>query len=148
MPNECIALSHHLLALRAPDVGHPLQQLVEARQVVARALREVGTAEEGFALRREEHRERPTARAPRQQLMGGLVNLVDVGSLFPVDLDVDEVTVHQRGGVAVFEAFVRHHMAPVAPNTRPTRIGRRCCARANARRPECQSTGLLACCCR
>ena len=114
MPNECIALCHHLLALRAPDAGHPLQQLVEAREVVARALREVGTAEEGLALGREEHRQRPAARAPGQQLMGGLVDLVDVGSLFPIDLDVDEVPVHQRSRVVVFEAFVRHHMAPVA----------------------------------
>ena len=102
------------LALRAPGLRHPQQQFVEPRQAVARALREIGAAEEGLALGGEEHRQRPAARAPGQQLVGCLIDPVDVGSLLPVDLDVDEMPVHQRGGVVVFEAFVRHYMAPVA----------------------------------
>ena len=42
------------------------------------------------------------------------VDLVDVGPLFAVDLDVDEQVVHHRRGGVVLEALVRHHVAPVA----------------------------------
>ena len=43
------------------------------------------------------------------------VDLVDVRPLFAIDFDVDEQFVHHdaRGSV-VFEALVRHHVAPVA----------------------------------
>src|SRR4051812_42432926 len=41
------------------------------------------------------------------------VDLVDVGPLLAVDLDVDEQLVHQACGRLVLEALVRHHVAPV-----------------------------------
>ena len=42
------------------------------------------------------------------------VDLVDVGPLLAVDLDVDEQLVHHRRGGFVLEALVRHDVAPVA----------------------------------
>jgi hypothetical protein len=48
-----------------------------------------------------------------QGLDGLHVDLVDVGTLLPVDLDVDEQLVHQRCDVGVLERLVRHHVAPV-----------------------------------
>ena len=46
--------------------------------------------------------------------MRGLVDLVEVGPLLAVDLDVDEEGVHDSGDVRVRERLVRHHVAPVA----------------------------------
>ena len=42
------------------------------------------------------------------------VDGVQVGPLFAVDLDADEVLVHQGGGGLVLEGFVLHDVAPVA----------------------------------
>ena len=43
-----------------------------------------------------------------------LIYLVEVGTLFAVDLDVDEVFVHQRGNCLVLEGLMSHDVAPVA----------------------------------
>jgi hypothetical protein len=48
-------------------------------------------------------------------LLDGLhVDRVDVGTLFAVDLDADEVLVHQGRRLLVLEALALHDMAPVA----------------------------------
>ena len=76
-------------------------------------LRKIRAAPERFAGRRQEHGQRPTAR-----LIEGVkrrhVDLVDVGALFTVDLDVDEEFVHHRGDTGIFEALMSHDVAPVA----------------------------------
>jgi len=40
--------------------------------------------------------------------MRGLVDLVEVGPLLAIDLDVDEEPVHHLGDARVLEALVRH----------------------------------------
>jgi hypothetical protein len=77
-------------------------------------LGEVGAGEVRRALRRQEHRERPPARAARQQRVRRLVDAVEVGALLAVDLDVDERVVHDARDLVVLERLVRHHVAPVA----------------------------------
>jgi len=42
------------------------------------------------------------------------VDGVDIRPLLPVDLDADEVGIHQRRDLAVLERLVRHDVAPVA----------------------------------
>ena len=69
----------------AGKAGHPARV----------AGREVGAAEERLQVGREEDRHRPAA-VPGHRLHGGHVDLVEVGPLLAVDLDVDEVLVHQR----------------------------------------------------
>ena len=86
----------------------------EARHLVARRLGEVGAGEEGGqGLGVQKHGQRPTARALGQNLVGRLIDLVEVGTLLPIDLDVDEPIVHHLGGVGVLEGLVGHHVAPV-----------------------------------
>ena len=80
---------------------------------MARLGREVGAAVEGRAVGRAEDRERPAAVA-RETRHRVHVDLVEVRSLFAIDLDADEELVHQRGGLGVLERFVLHHVAPVA----------------------------------
>ncbi len=101
------------LGLGAIDVGDFAQYIDECRAAVAGGLGEVGTAPDGSAVRRQEHGERPAALLAGG-VEGGHVDLVDVGALLTIDLDVHEKLVHDRGGFRVFEAFMGHDMAPVA----------------------------------
>ena len=101
-----------VLAVVALD---PLEELRKRRHPVARGLREIGADEERHVLaRRQERGERPAAAALVEHLVRGLVDLVEVGPLLAVDLDVDEERVHDRGDVGVLERLVGHHVAPVA----------------------------------
>ena len=43
-----------------------------------------------------------------------LVELIEIRPLLTVDLDVDEVLVHQGGDCGILEALVGHDVAPVA----------------------------------
>ena len=119
----------------------------ERRHAVARLGREVGAAEERpLVVGREEHRQRPAAAALRQHLVRELVDLVEVGPLLAIDLDVDEQLVHQRRG----RLRPRRTRAPSRgtsgrPNSRST-AGSACPrsrARSSASAPQgYQSTGL------
>ena len=101
-------------ALFAVGSRHLGQEFKESGAAVARFPGVVGAAKKRGAVRREEHGQRPAARLAGKQGMGGLVDLVEVGTLLAVDLDVDEVLVHHVRGVGVLEGLVRHHVAPVA----------------------------------
>jgi hypothetical protein len=109
-----LVLRQHLAALLAPGAADVLHQVDEARQLVARRLGEIGAGEKRRLVRGQEHRERPAAAALGQQLVRGLVDLVEIGTLLAVDLDVDEQPVHHRRHLGVLETVVRHHVAPVA----------------------------------
>jgi hypothetical protein len=111
---QLLALLADRRALLAPDLGDALQDLDEAGQPVARALRKVGAAPERRAVGGEKHGERPAAAALRQHLVRGLVDLVDVGPFLAIHLDVDEMPVHDRRHLGILEAFLRHDVAPVA----------------------------------
>ena len=67
----------------------------------------------GSPVRREEDGHRPAA-VPGQRDDRVHVDRVEVGPLLAVDLDVDEVLVHQPRGLGVLERLVLHHVAPVA----------------------------------
>jgi len=43
-----------------------------------------------------------------------LVDLVKIGPFLAVDFDVDKERVHPLGDIRIFEALMRHHMAPMA----------------------------------
>jgi hypothetical protein len=82
---------------------------------VARLLGKIRAAEKGLAvLGREKHGERPTAAAVSDQLLRDLVNSVEIRPFLPVDFDVDELSIHQRGDRGIFERLVCHDVAPVA----------------------------------
>ena len=98
---------------RRPRLGDRLQHLAEARHPLARLGREVGAAVERHALGVEEHVQRPAAVAGHR-LHRLHVDRVDVGALLAVDLDADEVLVHELRRLGVLERLVLHHVAPVA----------------------------------
>jgi hypothetical protein len=75
--------------------------------------RPVGAADDRLAVGGEEHRQRPAA-ALALHVEGGHVDLIDIGALFAIDLDADEVVIEYLGHLLVVERLALHHMAPVA----------------------------------
>jgi len=92
------------------DGGHDLR---EGGHAAGAHRRVVGAGEERQPFGSEEDGHRPAARTG-ERLRGLHEHRVEVGALLAVDLDGDEVGVHQRGHVRVGERLVRHHMAPMA----------------------------------
>ncbi len=102
-----------LVRLLAVGLRDGEQHLRERGQAVARLRREVGAAEERLSLGGQEDGHRPAAGAVERDDCAH-VDVVDVGPLLAVDLDVDEVLVHDRGGRLALERLALHHVAPVA----------------------------------
>ena len=144
----------------APGGVDPVQDRGEALALLGVAGGEIGGAEEGAAVRAQEHRHRPAPAAAREGLQGGHVDLVDVGSLLAVDLYADELLVEDLGDRPVPEALALHDVAPVAgTNSRwkersacppsspsqtprpPTDTSRRGCGRAAGGRGSSPSPG-------
>ena len=95
----------------------------------------VGAAEERHLVGRQEHRQRPAAGALRQHLVRGLVDLVDVGPLLAIDLDVHEMAIHhlpRSPGPRTTRAPSRDTSG--TPSSRPT-AGSACPARAQRAAP-------------
>ena len=92
-----VGLSVDLVAAVVPDVVHGVEHPAEARHAVEVARGEVGPAEEGTAVGREEHRHRPPT-ATGHGLDRLHVDGVDVGTLLTVHLDRDEAGVELVGG--------------------------------------------------
>jgi len=101
------------VAFVAPDACDFAKHMLETRLAVPADLGKIGAAPEGRAIRCQEHGKGP---APmRAQSMDGIhVDLVDIRPLFTVDLDIDEMLVHQLSRERILKALVRHDMAPVA----------------------------------
>src|SRR5205823_6473437 len=74
--------------------------------------RKVRASVERDAFGSQEHRHGPAA-AAGHRLDGLHVDLVDVGPLLAVDLDVDEQLVHDASDVVVLEGLALHDVAPV-----------------------------------
>src|SRR4051794_16976143 len=91
---------------------HGLEHLLEAWQAMARLGWEVGAAIERLAFRRQEGRHRPATMAGHR-LHRLHINRVEIRALFAIDLDIDEVFVHDRGRFRIFKAFMSQDMAPM-----------------------------------
>src|ERR1035437_2740718 len=100
-------------AVRLPEPLYLLQELEEARPAMTVVRREIGTAVEGFEVRREEYIERPPALAARR-LNEGHIDLIHVRAFLPIHLDADKVRVEVGGDLRVLEGFALHHVAPMA----------------------------------
>ena len=94
-------------------IGHRGQHPLERRHSETIARRKVGAGEKWRAVGQQEHGHRPSA-GTGHALHGAHVDLVEVRPLFAIDLDGNEVAVHQRGGLRVFEGLAGHHVTPVA----------------------------------
>ena len=105
--------SDDLVASFLPGLVHAREDAGKTGHAPRVGRRKIRAAEERLELGREEHRHRPAA-VPGHRHHGRHVDLVEVGALFTVDLDVDEVLVHEGRDVRVLEALALHDVAPVA----------------------------------
>ena len=103
-----------LVAIAAPGFGDLGEDGAEAGVAPAILGREVGAAEEGLEFGREPDGHRPAA-AAGGGLDEGHVDAVDVGALFAIDFDADEVAVEElRRWLSFSNDFALHDVAPVA----------------------------------
>ncbi len=102
-----------LLAAPLPGLGQRFENAPEAVTAVLVLGREVGAGVEGLEVGGEEDRVGPSPLAG-EDLGGGHVDLVEVGALLAVHLDVDEVAVHDLGDLGGGEGLALHDVAPVA----------------------------------
>ena len=108
------ALFTNLVLLFIVVAGDALQQLAESRHPVAALFGKVSAAEERpLVIGVQKHRQRPAATPLREQLVRCLIDPVDVRALFAIDLDIDELPVHEFRRGVVLERFVRHDVTPV-----------------------------------
>ncbi len=109
------AVALDLRRIRSSIGGHSFEQVRECRHAMSRLIGKIRPGKEGqLFVGRQEHRQGPPTSATGDQLMRDLVDLIDVRPLLAVDLDVDEMLVHELGDLLVLEALVLHHVAPVA----------------------------------
>ena len=102
-----------LLRLFAKQPRDLVQHIDKARPAVARRRRKIRAAPDRLAVGGEKHGQRPAALLA-QMMQRRHVDLIDVRPFFAIDFDVDEQLVHDPRDGVILEAFVRHHVAPVA----------------------------------
>ena len=91
-----------------------LQQVLKARQAMPRLGWEIRTAKKRLlGVVGKKYGQWPAAGVLGQDLLGQLVDFVQIGALFTVDFNVDEQLVHKRRCSVVLEGLMRHHMTPV-----------------------------------
>ena len=109
-----IGVRGEFVLIAVKEVRHPHQQLWPGDLALPTIFRrEVGAAEEGTSVGEAEAVERPAAMAVNH-LYGVHHELVDFRAFLAVDLDADEVLIHQLRDIGLLERFPGHDMAPVA----------------------------------
>ena len=95
-------------------VGNPVQELDESRKLVAGLPGEIGAGKERQVIvRRQEDGQWPAPGSSCQQLVCALVDPVEIGTLFAINLDIDEQLVHNRSGPGILERLMGHDVTPV-----------------------------------
>ena len=98
--------------LFVPGAMDCFEDLPEPRPAKARLLWEVGPAPERLGIRRQKHGERPSTLLAGR-VKGRHIELVDVGPLLAIDLDIHVEPVHESRDVRVLEGLMGHDVAPM-----------------------------------
>ncbi len=110
---QILALARERGAVVAEALVDLAEHVGEAGAAAGRDAGEVGAAEDGLQVRREDQVERPARRLPEARHRVD-EERVEIGALLAVDLDGDEAGVEEARGVVVLERLLLHHVAPVA----------------------------------
>ncbi len=102
-----------LVAILLIGLAEGQQQAGKSRQAAPIFGGEIGAAIKGLQIRGEKDAQGPAAMAG-ERLDRVHIGLIQVGALFPVQFDVDEVLVHDGGDGRIFKALVGHDVAPMA----------------------------------
>ena len=107
------AILSHLLRLKPPELGYPVQNGNDPRHPHARFFRKVGRREERLATRGHDDGERPAATS-RHHLGNRHVLGIYIRALFTIHFHRHVVPVEHLCHLLVLEGLVSHNMAPVA----------------------------------
>ena len=99
--------------LFVPCLIDGLENLVETGSTIARLSGKIGSAPKRVPFGCKEHGERP-APCYASRVERGHVDLVYIGTLLAVDLDIHKEPVHENGGFRILEALMGHDMTPMA----------------------------------
>ena len=110
---EIFSRQLHFGALLLPHADDLAKDLRKSRPAPPRVGREIRAAVKRLEIGRQPHAHRPAAR-PGRRLHERHVDAIDVGPLFAIHLDRDEIAIQDVGNRLAFERLVRHHVAPVA----------------------------------
>jgi hypothetical protein len=109
---DLLRASFDLPAARLVDVGNGSEHRRKAGDAVAIARWKIGAREKRPLIGRQKHGQRPAPRAAHE-LDHQLVDVIQIGALFAVDLDGYEFVVHLAGDAGVLERLALHDVAPV-----------------------------------
>ena len=109
---QALGVLHDFPASRPVCLRDRFEDPQETWPVVSIFGRKVCASKNRLAIRQEKDGQRPAA-AARHHLNGAHIDLVEVRPFLSVDLDVNEVLVHDLRDRRVLEGLVFHHMAPV-----------------------------------
>ena len=136
-----------LVRLLAEQPRHFAQHVGESRPAEAALLRKIRAAPHRLAVRREKHGQRPAALLA-QQMQRVHVDLVDVGPLLAIDLDVDEQLVHHRARLPRPRRIrAPSHGTSGRRRSRPTAGSACCCAWLPPTPPAPTATSRPDCAC-
>ena len=109
-----LALLSEFIAILPVKPLDALQDVGKGRHAMSWFVRKIGAAKKRVVVvRGQKHGQWPATRALHEHLVRELVDLVEIGSFFPVHLDVDEQLVHHPGRIRILERLMGHDMAPV-----------------------------------
>ena len=112
LTEQCGGIARYLISLIAVSLRHAKQDARKARHVVTIFWRKIRPTIKRSTLRSEEYGHGPAAMLGHH-LDCIHVDLIEIGPLFTINLDIDEVLVHQFGDLFILERFVLHHVTPV-----------------------------------
>ena len=110
---EIFSRQLHFGAFLLPHADDLAKDLRKSRPSPPRVGREIGASVKRLEIGRQPHAHRPAAR-PRRRLHERHVDAIDVGPLFAIHFDGDEIAIQDVGNRLAFERLVGHHVAPVA----------------------------------
>ncbi len=93
---------------------HSLHDLQKTGQAVARFVGKIGTSKKGgMIVRSKHHIEWPATGPLGEQVVGGLVDLIQIGPLFAVDFYTHKILIDEIGDCFVFERLMFHNVTPM-----------------------------------
>ena len=110
---QSFAIGLNFVRRLAPDAADFSQYLQKARAPILRIFGKICAAPKRRAIAIKTNGQGPAALLAHHGQRAHIY-FVQIGALFAVELDADEIGVHQRRHFFVFKAFMRHHMTPMA----------------------------------
>src|SRR5215475_8267988 len=113
MFRQVLRILINVVAPGAVGIEDDRQKFRKTGSSIAVLVWKVCTAEERLTGRQKKDRQGPSA-AARHGLHCAHIDLIEIGTLFAVDFDTNEILIHRARDPFVLEGFAFHDMTPMA----------------------------------